>query len=91
LIDQFIEITKTIIESDGFADFLPTLLLPQQNVVRVLDDGPEDSDDENVAFEWASSIARDDEDYLLAFKLDKDHFKVIARLDGHRQEQVVRA
>jgi hypothetical protein len=90
LIDQFIEITKTIIEGEGFEGFLPTLLLPRQKVVRVLDDVPEHRRDEQVAVEWASSIAADDEDYFLAFKLDTDHFKVIARLDGQRREQVVR-
>ena len=90
MIDQFIEITEAIIESDGFEGFLPTLLLPRQNSVRVLDDLPEERHDERAAVEWASIIAGDHEDYFLAFKLDADHFKVLARLDGQQQEQVVR-
>jgi hypothetical protein len=90
LIDQFAEITRAIIEDDGFEGFLPTLLLPQQNKVVVLDDLPADAAVEPIAVDWAGATAGLDQDYLLAFKLDASHFKVIARLDGERQEGLYR-
>jgi len=31
MIDRFIQITRAVIEEDGFDGYLPTLLLPQQN------------------------------------------------------------
>lgn len=88
MIDRFIQITRAVIEEDGFDGYLPTLLLPQQNEVLVLDDLPDEVDIGQAALDWAGAIAGQEQDYFLAFKLDDSHFKVIARLDGQTSEQV---
>lgn len=87
MLDQFIEITRAIIEKDGLDNYLPTLLLPEQRKVFVLDEIPEDVNVEHAAVEWAVRTAEDDA-FFLAFRLDDSHFKVIAGIDGAQHEQV---
>jgi hypothetical protein len=74
--------THSVIEQDGLAEYLPTLVLPQRNDVRVLEGVPEDEDIEVAAKGWAERIADANEDFILAFKADANHFKVIARVSG---------
>ncbi|KQP20497.1 hypothetical protein [Pseudorhodoferax sp. Leaf267] len=90
MIEQFIAMTHRVIEEEGFEDYLPTLLRPQRKDVRVLDGIPEGDDIESQAKDWAEcSVDEDeDEDFILAFKADASHFKVVARVNGINSETV---
>ena len=90
-IDQFIAKTKAIIAEDGLDGYLPTLMLETRRAVRysVLADVPSDVDAELFAKEWASQVAKHGSDYLLAFRFDNAHFKVVSRRDGVIEERVI--
>ncbi|WP_036171069.1 hypothetical protein [Massilia sp. 9096] len=63
MIDQFIEMTRAVIDEDGFEGYLPTLVLPEQNEVMVLDDVPADIDSERAALDWAGAVGGQEQDY----------------------------
>jgi hypothetical protein len=88
MIEQFIAMTHRVIEEEGFGDYLPTLLLPQRQDVRVLDGIPEGNDIESQAKGWAERSVNEDQDFILAFKVDASHFKVVARIDGINSEKL---
>ena len=86
MIDQFIAMTHRVIKRDGFEGYQPTLLLPQRKDIRILEGVPEDVDIEAAATNWASRATDAEEDFFLAFKMDANHFKVVARIRGQRHE-----
>lgn len=88
MIKQFIAMTHRVIEEEGFEDYLPTLLLPQRQDVRVLDGIQEGDDIESQVMGWVERSVNEDEDFILAFKADASHFKVIARMDGISSESL---
>lgn len=88
MFEQFVAMTRSIIERDGLEGYLPTLLLPQRQDVHVLDDIPEDEEHEPIATNWAAEMVEDGEDYFLAFRTNASHFKVVARLEGRYQSQL---
>jgi hypothetical protein len=84
-IDEFASMTKRIIEQEGFKDYLPTLCFPGRQHIMVLEGISDDkqSDVRRIAFEWALDKAQGDEEFLLAYKEDADHFRIIRRCAGH--------
>ena len=86
MIDQFIAMTRRVIDRDGFEGYQPTLLLPQRKDIRILEGVPPDVDIEAAAANWAKRAVDAEEDFFLAFKADAEHFKVIARVKGERYE-----
>ncbi len=91
-IDDFASITRRIIERDGFDGYLPTLCLPSRRHIAVLEGVPDEQQKEirRIALAWAADKAKADEEFLLAFKEDADHFRVIRRFRGQDEEQVFR-
>jgi len=90
MIDQFITITQEIIHEDGFADYLPTLLLPQTDELVVLESELDGDNHEAIVHDWLSERVSDGQDFLVAFKVDSEHFKVIGRIDHQHLERVCR-
>jgi len=88
MLDQFVEMTRQIIRDDGFEDYLPTLVLPGRQEIFVLEADLAGDDHEQPAREFALGHLSGAEDYLLAFKKDRWHFKVVGRIDGRLQERV---
>ena len=91
MIDQFVEMTQAIIRKDGFADYLPTLVLPQTRQIAVLDTDLSGDNHESAVYDWISGRISSDQDFLVAFKVDAEHFKVFGRIDGQPQERLCRA
>ena len=88
MLDQFVKMTQRIIGEDGFANYLPTLLLPAQRAVRVLDDvGASDEQTLRIT-DWLAEQVEPDEDFLVAFKADDAHFMVVGRIDGQPCERL---
>jgi hypothetical protein len=90
-IDEFIATTKAIIAQDGLDGYLPSLRVEGFCAVRlhVLADVPPNVDVELFAKDWALQVAKRRKDYLLAFRLDDAHFKVVARHNGVMHEQTI--
>ena len=90
-VEEFIAHTQQVIAEDGFDGFLPTLVLETRREVRiaVLEDVPSGVDAESFAKDWASQVVKRNQDYLLAFKADNEHFKVVSRRAGLTAERLV--
>ncbi|MES3025340.1 MAG: hypothetical protein V4857_27510 [Pseudomonadota bacterium] len=90
MLENFIEITNNVISEDGFEEFLPTLLFPDREEVIVLGDLPVADNHEQFAQEWIAKVVKPQENYLIAYRVDSKHFKVVANLDGVIEERTCR-
>ena len=82
------ELTQRIIAEDGFANYLPTLLLLARREVRVLDAVDADGAPALGISDWLAEQVEPDEDFLVAFKADDAHFMVVGRVDGQACERL---
>jgi hypothetical protein len=78
-IEEFASITRNVIAESGFDDFLPTACFPERREVRTLAGFPDDEDPERPVLEWAQGHAVGPEEFLVAFKVDASHFKIIRK------------
>ena len=90
-IEEFAQITRNVIATEEFSEHLPTALYPERKVLVVLEGAPVGAGLEPVALAWATEEAIDDEEFLVAFKIDATTFKVIRRCAGQLQQGVFSA
>ena len=87
--DEFAEITQRAISRDGFEDYLPTAYYPARYHIMALVGLPSDMPPEEPILEWAAdSAATNDEEFLVAYKVDGDHFKVIKRIGPYSEARI---
>jgi len=72
--------TRGIIASEGFEDYIPTACYHDRRVITVLEGVPEGVNLEHAALEWASRRAESDEEYFVAFEIAPDQFRVVRTL-----------
>jgi hypothetical protein len=84
-IDEFASITRRVIASDGFDDFLPTACYPKRSEVRAFIDLPEDIEPEPKIIKWAGQHAGKGEEFLVAYKSGPAEFTII-RQKGDKRE-----
>lgn len=86
-IEDFIAKTQQVIAEDGLDAYLPTLVVETRwdIEIAVLQDAPQDAEIEVVAQDWAAQVAKN-HDYVLAFRVDDAHFKVISRRKSSRSD-----
>lgn len=87
-ISGFAAMNQRLIAADGFDEYLPTACYPERRVLRVLEGAPNVVDLEAIALDWALAAAEGDEEVLVAFKVDSEHFKVIRRAAGQTEQCV---
>jgi len=87
-LEEFAEITRHVIAADGFDEYLPTVCYPSSRNVKTLVGLPNDIEPEPEVLEWAEKSAKGNEEFLVAFKVDAEHFKVIRRVGPFSEEQV---
>ncbi len=85
---EFAVITQNVIHNQGFDEFLPVACFPERREIRALADIPEDEDIEAVAIKWGRTIAKSEEEFLVAFKCSPSEFKIV-RVAGHDLEHEV--
>ncbi len=90
-VDEFASITKKAIARDGFKGYLPTALYPRRKDLVVLEGVPEGTDLEPIIMKWAAKNAVGDEEFLVAFKVGPNKFKVIRRYKGAQEEGIFNA
>jgi hypothetical protein len=78
--DEFAETTQRVIAADGFADYQPTAVFPARKDFRVLAGAPPDA-----------KQAVGSEEFLVAFKVDSKHFKIIRSIAGQQTASKVYA
>jgi len=87
-LDEFSIVTRRIISNQGFEDFLPTACYPLRRHVQTLVDLAKDINPEEPTLTWASKAAQDGEEFLVAFKIDATHFKVIRRIGSYSEDEL---
>lgn len=87
-LDEFANITFSIISKHGFADFQPTACFPERRDVRVLAGLPASKDVETESIAWARKSAIAEEEFLVAFKVAPEKFKIF-RFSGDRTESSI--
>jgi hypothetical protein len=90
-IQEFADITNRVIARDGFGNYLPTAIFPERHHVAVLEGAPIDIDIELASCKWAKERAHGSEEYLVAFKIDRNHYKIIHRIHELFEEAVFEA
>ena len=85
---EFAAITQNVIRNQGFDEFLPVACFPERREIRALADIPRDEDTETVAIEWGRSLAKSEEEFLVAFKFSPTEFKII-RVAGRDLEHEI--
>ena len=78
---DFAVITRRVIAKEGFENFQPTACYPERRVVKSLAGLPEDIDSEEAALDWAFQGSVNDEEFLVAFKISDDSFRVVRWFD----------
>ncbi len=86
-IEEFALITRRVIASDGFDDFLPTACYPKRSEVRTLTDLPEDIEPESEIIKWAGQHAGKGEEFLVAYKSGTAEFTVIRKKGDKRESK----
>ncbi len=69
--------TQRVIARDGFDGYLPTACYPRRREVVVLEGAPQGVTVEPELVAWAARRVEEGEEFLLAFKCDDSHFKVV--------------
>jgi hypothetical protein len=83
--DEFAETTQRVIAGNGFDGFQPTAIYPARRHIKGYAGFPADfPDQEPRILHWAAEDAGKDEEFLVAFKIDQTHFKII-RCIGTKQ------
>jgi len=87
-IEAFAQITYRVLRSTPFAEYQPTLCLPKRKNILSLAGIPKDEESEirSIALDWANEKAEPDEEFLLAYREDTQHFRIIRRLNGKYEE-----
>jgi hypothetical protein len=86
-LDEFAAMTRRIIASDGFDDYLPTVCYPDSRRVKTLVGVPPEMKPEEPALEWAVEGAENGEEFLVAFKVDDRHFKIVRQVGSYSEDE----
>lgn len=89
-LEDFAEITQRVIRKEGFDGFLPTLCLPEQKHLTVLEGVPEGRPPEmrSLVLAWARRNAGDQQEFLVAFREGNLSFRIVRSLGGVLEERV---
>ena len=77
-----------MIAADGFESHIPTMLFPERRHIVALEFVPPEADIEAASREWAQDLAKGSEEYLLVFKIDAMHFKIVRHVAGSFEDGV---
>ena len=86
--DEFAKVTRAVIAKSGFDDYVPTACYPARREFICLVDLPPGIDLAIVLPARAAKLAENNEEYLVAFKVDDHHFKVIRRIGPYSEDDV---
>lgn len=78
---EFAAITRRVIAKEGFEEFQPTACYPERREVKTLAGLPPNVHAEKAALDWAFRGADNDKEFLLAFKISDDCFRVVRWFD----------
>ena len=87
-IHSFAEVTYRVLQDTPLEKYIPTLCLPKRGEIQALQGVPSEEEERmrDIALSWAQSTARDDEEFLVAFRDGDGYFRIIRRASGGLQE-----
>ncbi len=76
---------------DGIGSFAPTLMIesPRLTEFAVLEEIPPNCDADLFVKGWAAKVVGREQNYVLAFRFDEAHFKIVFRSKGVTHERLV--
>lgn len=84
-LDEFAAVTQRVIDGQGFGEFQPTAIYPERDHIRGGANFASSVPEAHVLL-WAAEDTRDDEEFLVAFKIDDSHFKVVRRIGSYSED-----
>ncbi len=87
-LDEFAQTTHYIISNERFERYLPTACYPARREIKVLTSLPPDVDTQTSVINWASQSTQNNEEFLVAFKIDNNHFKIIRSIGPYSEDQI---
>ena len=87
-LDEFAEMTRCVIAQDGFANYFPTACYPLRRHLLVLEGFTTNLPPDDRVLKWASASAQENEEFLVAFKVDAMHFKIIRRIGPYSEDEI---
>jgi hypothetical protein len=87
-LDEFADMTQTVIAKDGLAGFQPTGCWPARRQIRVLAGVPDGVDVEAASLKWALGLCQDGEEVLIAFASGPAAFTVIRQVGTEREVRI---
>jgi hypothetical protein len=87
-LDEFANMTRKVIWENGFDDYLPTACYPARHHLMTLTGLSVDVAPEKPVLEWAAKSAAVNEEFLVAFKVDQTHFKIIRHIGPYSEDEV---
>src|SRR5262249_5066932 len=88
--DEFAEQLQGAMAMDSFQEYQPRVLFPARHQFDELPHAPPDLTDAKI-LDWAGKQAQGDEEFLVAYKVDTNHFKVIRCISGQQTDAKVYA
>ena len=88
-LEEFSQLTKRVIESQGLTEFEPTACFPQRRDIQVLVDLPADADVETEVVRWATARSQPGEEFLVAFRVSENAIKMTRFESGQSESQVI--
>jgi hypothetical protein len=88
-LEDFAEITQRVIRKNGFEQFSPTLCLPEQKHISVLEGILEEEQPKirSISLSWARERAKGEE-FLLALRENERSFRIIRSCKDEISEKV---
>jgi hypothetical protein len=87
-LDEFAELTRLAITRPDLDEYLPTACYPARRHLMVLEGFSTKLPPEDRVLKWASASAGENEEFLVAFRVDAKHFKVIRRVGPFSEDEV---
>ncbi len=82
-IAAFAEITYRVLDKTPLSEFLPTLCLPARRQILSLTGVPNgEADLRAIVIDWAKSKTEVHDEFLVAFRDDEHHFRIVRHIDG---------
>lgn len=90
-LDEFAKLTQHVISDKGFDDYMPTACYPARSHFVVMSGLPPNVEPEPAVLHWAAQKAAKNEEFLVAFKIDPAHFKVIRQVGPFSEDETYAA
>ena len=88
--DEFAEQLQSVMVMDSFQEYQPRVMFPARHQFDELRDAPPQLTEAKI-LDWASKQAQGGEEFLVAYKLDTNHFKIIRSISGQQTDAKVYA